>query len=58
MDRRGRTSRWTRRLLAPTVGVMVVLAGTLPAQARNRPQRVTGWVGHHAAPLETVHARP
>lgn len=56
MDRRGWTSRWPQRLLAPVVGVMMVLvlAGTLPAHARTRPQPVTGWIRHNAAPLNTV----
>jgi erythromycin esterase-like protein len=54
MDRRGWTSRWPQRLLAPVVGVMMVLAGTLPAHAQTRPQPVTGWIRHNAAPLNTV----
>lgn len=54
MRRRGWTSRWRRRLLASGVGVVVVLAGTLTAHAQARPDPVTGWVRHHAAPLDTV----
>lgn len=54
MDQRKWTSGWPLRLLALAVGVMVVLAGTLTAQAQTRPQPVTGWIRHHAAPLETV----
>jgi erythromycin esterase-like protein len=52
MRRRGWASRWPRRLLASVVGV--VLAGTLTAHAQARPDPVTGWVGHHAVPLDTV----
>jgi erythromycin esterase-like protein len=54
MDRRRWIPGWPRRLLAPIVGVMVVLAAALPAHARSRPQPVTGWIRHNAAPLETV----
>ena len=36
------------------VGVGVVVAGTLTAHAQARPQPVTGWIRHHAAPLDTV----
>jgi erythromycin esterase-like protein len=52
--RRGWTSRWPRRLLASGVGGMVLLAGTLTAHAQARPDPVTGWVRHFAAPLTTV----
>jgi erythromycin esterase-like protein len=52
MRRRGWASRWARRLLASVVGV--VLAGTLTAHAQARPDPVTGWVRHHAVPLDTV----
>jgi hypothetical protein len=31
-----------------------VLAGTLTAHAQARPDPVTGWVRHHAAPVSTV----
>ena len=53
MRRRGWISGWSLRVLVPVVGV-VVLAGTLPARAEARPDPVTGWVRHHAAPLTTV----
>jgi Erythromycin esterase len=52
MRRRGWTSRWPRRLLASVVGVM--LAGTLTAHAQARTDPVTGWIRHHAVPLDTV----
>jgi erythromycin esterase-like protein len=52
MRRCGWASRWPRRLLASVVGVM--LAGTLTAHARARTDPVTGWVRHHAVPLDTV----
>src|ERR687898_2525567 len=54
MRRRGWTSRWPGRLLASSVGGMVLLAGTLTAHAQARPGPVTGWVRHFAAPLTTV----
>jgi erythromycin esterase-like protein len=54
MDRRRWISRWPRRLLAPGVGVVMVLAGPLTVPAQARPQPVTGWIRHHAAPLDTV----
>lgn len=38
----------------PGAGVLLVLGGTLPAYARTRPQPVTAWVRHNAAPRETV----
>ena len=47
-------SRWLPGLLAPVVGAIVILAGTLPAYARTRPQPVTRWVERHAVPLRTV----
>ena len=53
MRRRGWISGWSLRVLVPVVGV-VVLAGTLPARAEARPDPVTDWVRHHAAPLTTV----
>lgn len=54
MDRCGWTSPWPLRLLAPVVGVMVALAGTLTAHARSPQQPVTGWIRHNAAVLKTV----
>ena len=54
MDRCGWTSPWPLRLLAPVVGVMVALAGTLTAHARIPQQPVTGWIRHNAAALKTV----
>jgi erythromycin esterase-like protein len=36
---------------------VLVLAGTPAADAGSRPQPVTGWVRHHATPLETVGPR-
>ena len=33
---------------------MTVLAGSLTVPAQARPQPVTGWIRHHAAPLDTV----
>ena len=54
MRPRGWTSRWPRRLLASGVGALVVLAGTATADAQARPDAVTGWVRHAAAPLTTV----
>ena len=58
MDRRRWISRWPRRLLAPGVGVVMVLAGSLTVAAQARPQPVTGWIRHHAAPLDTVDPPP
>jgi erythromycin esterase-like protein len=46
--------RWPQRLLAAGAGVVAVLAGTLTAHAQARPQPVTGWIRHHAAPLDTA----
>lgn len=54
MKRRAWISPWPWRLLAPVVGVLLVLGGTLPASARTGPQPVTAWVRHNAARLETV----
>lgn len=54
MRRRGRISRWPRRLLASGVGAVVVLAGMTTANAQGRPDPVTGWIRHFAAPLTTV----
>jgi erythromycin esterase-like protein len=54
MRRRGRISRWPRRLLASGVGAVVVLAGRTTANAQGRPDPVTGWIRHFAAPLTTV----
>jgi hypothetical protein len=50
---------WPLRLLAPAVGVTVVLAGTHTAYAEPRPRPVTGWIRQNAAPLNTVdHSAP
>jgi Erythromycin esterase len=54
MDRRRSISRWLRQLLASGVGVVMVLAGSLTASSQARPQPVTGWIRHHAIPLDTV----
>jgi erythromycin esterase-like protein len=54
MNQRKRGWGWPLRLLAPAVGVMVVLAGTLAAHAETRQEPVAGWIGHNAVPLETV----
>jgi erythromycin esterase-like protein len=55
MDRRRWTSGWPLRLLAPAVGVMALLAGTLlTAHAGTRPQELTSWIRDNAAPLDTV----
>jgi len=53
MDRQRWTSGW-RRLLAPAVGVVAMLAGMLPANAEARPQALTGWIRDNTAPLDTV----
>jgi erythromycin esterase-like protein len=53
-SRRRWISRWVRRLLGLGAGVVVVLASTTAAHAQARPDPVTGWVRHHAAPLTTV----
>lgn len=47
---------WTPalRLLLPAVAVVVVLAGPHPAHADPWPQPVTGWIRHHATPLDTI----
>lgn len=42
------------RLLAVAVGAVMVLAGSLNADAETRPQPVTGWIRHNAVPLDTV----
>lgn len=42
------------RLLAVAVGAVIVLVGTLTAQAETRPPPVTGWIRNNAAPLDTV----
>ena len=52
--RRRWTSRRTRRPGAPALGIAVVLAGMTAVHAQARPQPVTGWIRHHAAPLTTI----
>ncbi len=51
---RATSRRWLPRALAAAVGVTAVLAGTLAGWADTRSRPVTGWVRHHAAPLDTV----
>src|SRR5688500_6638301 len=50
---------WPLRLLAPAVGIMMVLAGPLTTNAQTRPEPVpprpvAGWIRHNATFLRTV----
>lgn len=54
MYQRTRSRGWPLRPLAPALGVMMILVGTLTAHAETQPQPVTGWVRHNAAPINTV----